>query len=598
MRRVRGSAFSSMPEGLTIERITLAAGFVFVIVNVFVLAHYMPGHELHQHHTQRSLASRPVPATASKSSVDSRAPAGDNSATSNSRRGTAKAPSRPRTSGRATTAPQASSSLSSEGGAMVSGPASSQAKISAAAAEEPRPGAPTVMARWLAQCAQRPRCACLQHGLGAGSEELFASFPTIAFFVLLTGPPAQQLASRLAAANLSHVYVLRADLQTRGSSPMANDVLNPAATRLTALQALRVSNEFFDLQLVHASSPQWLLHPTRPDARAVLSLSAATLLLLPSDSSQTSWKRALAAVAPLPLGGAGANEDDTVAALVADDAVAATSRMEATLAAEGCEARQECSAGDALRSLRDAAASFALLVESVSLRRLNAHHYSCWHSPRCHQRMYVMDLPRAPPAPPASSALSTTRRLLLRGWMPRVPLLYRVDDGTRFGAHNFSKLSEAWALRGKDLGFSTGGMNLDTAIGLQLAVGARARLAAQFLALPVGRDMMLWNIIIGKDGLYAIDQEGHAFEDGAVPWGDRVWPYCISVRDCYEKALGALCGRQRPTQPLPECFAPLMRAEYCPDSAQPFPCPNGCQASFLDCKRRMPKEVAFIPRKS
>ena len=92
MRRVRGSAFSSMPEGLTIERITLAAGFVFVIVNVFVLAHYMPGHELHQHHTQRSLASRPVPATASKSSVDSRAPAGDNSATSNSAAGQQRRP--------------------------------------------------------------------------------------------------------------------------------------------------------------------------------------------------------------------------------------------------------------------------------------------------------------------------------------------------------------------------------------------------------------------------------------------------------------------------------------------------------------------------
>ena len=149
-----------------------------------------------------------------------------------------------------------------------------------------------------------------------------------------------------------------------------------------------------------------------------------------------------------------------------------------------------------------------------------------------------------------------------------------------------------------DLGFDTGGMNLDTAIGLQLAVGSRARLAAQFLALPVGRDMMLWNIIIGRHGLYAIDQEGHAFEDGAVPWGDRVWPYCISVRDCYEKALGALCGRQRPTQPLPECFAPLMRAEYCPDATRPFPCPNGCQASFLDCKRTMLKEAAFIPRKS
>ena len=71
-------------------------------------------------------------------------------------------------------------------------------------------------------------------------------------------------------------------------------------------------------------------------------------------------------------------------------------------------------------------------------------------------------------------------------------------------------------------------------IGLQLAVGMRARLAQQFLALPVGRDMMLWNIIVGRKGLYAIDQEGHAYDEGKVPWGERVWPYCISVRDCFE----------------------------------------------------------------
>ena len=35
---------------------------------------------------------------------------------------------------------------------------------------------------------------------------------------------------------------------------------------------------------------------------------------------------------------------------------------------------------------------------------------------------------------------------------------------------------------------------------------------------------------------YAIDQEGHAFRDGEVPWGDRVWPYCISVREGLEQA--------------------------------------------------------------
>ena len=30
---------------------------------------------------------------------------------------------------------------------------------------------------------------------------------------------------------------------------------------------------------------------------------------------------------------------------------------------------------------------------------------------------------------------------------------------------------------------------------------------------------MLWNIIIGRHGLYAIDQENHAFEDGSGALG-------------------------------------------------------------------------------
>ena len=85
-------------------------------------------------------------------------------------------------------------------------------------------------------------------------------------------------------------------------------------------------------------------------------------------------------------------------------------------------------------------------------------------------------------------------------------------------------------------------------------------------------------------------------DDGAVPWGDRVWPYCISVRDCYEKALGALCGKHNPRQPLSECFAALTKADFCTDAAKPYPCPNGCQASFEDCARRGKKEEAFVQR--
>ena len=53
-------------------------------------------------------------------------------------------------------------------------------------------------------------------------------------------------------------------------------------------------------------------------------------------------------------------------------------------------------------------------------------------------------------------------------WQPRVPALFRVDDGTAFGAHQFKTREEGWRMRGKNLGFDTGGMNLDTAIGLQL----------------------------------------------------------------------------------------------------------------------------------
>jgi hypothetical protein len=470
--------------------------------------------------------------------------------------------------------------------------------------------APAVMGQWLTACSQRPRCACLQHGIVTESEALFAAFPTVAFFVILTGAAAPPLAARLAAANLTHVYVLRADLQALGPSPMMNDVLNPRGEKLRALQALRVSNEFFDLQLVHSSAPGWLLEPTPADARTVLSLAAWTLLLLPSGAALAAWDAALATTVRSP--GAESN------ALPSENAFDSTFSVEAATYATGCSGdggrhragdvgdegiagSGGCSAGRSLAPLHDSGAQVALLVELRALRRLNAHHFSCWHSPRCHQRMYVMDLPRELPLdlpyPTASaeggSSAGTPPRTI---WQPRVPALFRVDDGTSFGAHQFKTLEEGWRMRGKNLGFDTGGMNLDTAIGLQMVASSRARLAVEFLALPVGRDMMLWNIIVGRDGLYAIDQEEHAFEDGKIPWGDRVWPYCISVRDCYEKALGALCGRQRPTQPLDECFAALTRLEICPDPTKPFPCLHGCRASFLDCQRRKKPASVFVGR--
>ena len=109
-----------------------------------------------------------------------------------------------------------------------------------------------------------------------------------------------------------------------------------------------------------------------------------------------------------------------------------------------------------------------LLVQLVSLRRLNLHHYSCWHSPRCHQRMYVMDLPPPPaaehlprpealapaaapaPAPAAAAAAAASAPAAPSPpppppWSRRIPRLYRVDDGTRFGPHKFRTVDEAWS---------------------------------------------------------------------------------------------------------------------------------------------------------
>ena len=627
----------------TIERLTLGAGLGFVLVNVVVFCFFMPAHDLHVHHEvkppKRASSPPPSPPRASAGAAKPvRAPVPrPSSVKSGPTQG-------PRPVGPANAPPPLKDFYPHGVDSLAADDAGANAAGGFAVDEEVSVSAPSMMGRWLAQCAVAPRCSCLMHGLGPSSEALFAAFPTVAFFVLATGPSAQQLASRLSRAGHSHVYVLRTDLTTKGVAPLNNDVLNPTRAKLTALHALRVSNEFFDLQIIHSNAPSWLVDPSVEDARAILSLSAWTLVLLPdSDASARAWRRAAATkAAAVVLDADVAAGDGAVAAAAAapaapaidGDAVAATSRVTAVVAASGCvdnaaaetagsvvaaTMANRCEGGPIeLPALRDPTAATALLLELTTLRRLNAHHYSCWHSPRCHQRMYVMDLARDESAPAGDAAglaraadggdeirlrasheiAQRARQLLRRGWVRRIPRLYRVDDGTRFGAHNFSTLDEGWALRKKDLGFDTGGMNLDTAIGLQLAVGARARLAQQFLALPVGRDMMLWNIIVGRLGLYAIDQEGHAFEDGAVPWSQRVWPYCISVRDCYEKALAALCGRQRPSQPLEECFAALTQAQLCPDAARPYPCPNGCQPSFLDCKGRGSKAASFVGRKA
>ena len=102
--------------------------------------------------------------------------------------------------------------------------------------------------------------------------------------------------------------------------------------------------------------------------------------------------------------------------------------------------------------------------------------------------------------------------------------------------------------------------------------------------------MMLWNIVAGREGAFAIDQEGIVYADGAIPWGARAMPYCLSVRDCYEKPLGALCGL--PYSPPGRLYGPTLTAcaagffaGHCDDPGKPYPCRNGCKASYEECER-------------
>jgi len=259
--------------------------------------------------------------------------------------------------------------------------------------------------------------------------------------------------------------------------------------------------------------------------------------------------------------------------------IAAAAEVEAVELVAGCGAARSPTAGCGSDGLPDPAASQALLIRTVSLKRLNMHHASCWELPRCHDRMYVMQL--------EASAVGGGR---VGGWSRRVPKLYRVESSaqTKSGqhTHTYQDLAAAWEARGKSLPYDTGGANVDTLVSMQLVRARRSILAEEFLALPVGRDMMLWNIVADREGLHAIDQDGKIYPDAAVPWEQRAMPYCLTVGDCYEKALGALCGTRTPPRKgeLTECYATLA-AERCPNRSLPFPCQNGCQSTFKDCRR-------------
>ena len=190
--------------------------------------------------------------------------------------------------------------------------------------------APSVFLDALVHCSKRQRCSVLQHGVVPSSEALFAALPSVAFFVVEPDETAaKRLVLSLAARNASHVHVLAAPLDRVGAAPMRNAVLNPGgARRLTALQALQTSNEFFDLQLVHAAAA-----PSAAVARSLLALAPATLLLLPTAAAAAAWRAAVAALPATPPR--------------ADDAVGAAVELAA-------EAFDGCAAAGGLRRARRA----------------------------------------------------------------------------------------------------------------------------------------------------------------------------------------------------------------------------------------------------
>ena len=357
--------------------------------------------------------------------------------------------------------------------------------------------APSVFLDALVRCSKRQRCSVLQHGVTPSSEALFAALPSVAFFVVEPDETAaKRLVLSLAARNASHVHVLAAPLDRVGAAPMRNAVLNPGgARRLTALQALQTSNEFFDLQLVHAAAA-----PGAAVARSLLALAPATLLLLPTAAAAAAWRAAVAALPATPPR--------------ADDAVGAAVELAAE-AFDGCAAAG-CAARAGAAALDDGAAHTASLVQLTRLRRLSAHHLSCWAAPRCHSRMYVSELPAAPPLRDQLAsgdvgddgdgdddgdleAAAADGGAGVAPWRRRLPRMYRVEVATPGGGRGAAvdSLASAWAARGKRIPFETGGVNLDSLVALGLHGRQRAALAAGFLRLRVGRD---GERALGRDG--------------------------------------------------------------------------------------------------
>ncbi|KAL1529979.1 hypothetical protein AB1Y20_000906 [Prymnesium parvum] len=551
-------------QGASLEKLTVLLGLGFLLTNLLVVAYWLPG--AHHQHVDRLVHPRPAAA--------------------------------PRAAAAAPRAPDLS-------------------RARRAPLRRPPPhgsSPPRRFGAWLRRCAARARCSCVQHGVGAASVELWASLPHVAFFVLAADGcgAAGGWEGRVRRAGLRNVYWLCQDVLARGAQPMANDVLNPDARLLTALQALQTSNEFFDVQIVFRDAPSPLLHPhASAVVRSLLALAGATLLLLPNATCAAAWRSHLHALPPrvpydedparclpcappvpllpyhlsprplvptalpllrtaLPPSPSHRSPSSQIAAAVA---IRAAVESEDRCDESGCA--DDAAADGEPFALQQEQAHTRLLVRLGHLRRVNAHHFSCWQGVRCLHRMYLLDLAEEREASePLDGKLA---------WRPRSPRLYRVDDEFRIGPHSVRSLEQAWASRGRDVNFQTGGMNLDTLLALQPDAATRAAVLAEFLALPVGRDMMLWNIIADAHGLYAINQEAHGYAENGVRWEQHAFPYCSTVRECYEQALSAICGRQAP-QSLLECVAALT-ADRCPDPARAFPCRDGCEAWYTNCSR-------------
>lgn len=95
---------------------------------------------------------------------------------------------------------------------------------------------------------------------------------------------------------------------------------------------------------------------------------------------------------------------------------------------------------------------------------------------RCHRRMYILDLPmEAAREDGPGLALGGGRMESESLWtVSHSPRLYRISDEPQGGSRTGMSLEDAWTRRARDLGFTAGGMKLDSVLELE-PVSAPAR---------------------------------------------------------------------------------------------------------------------------